>query len=321
LPDITDILAGKPIAGARLIRRIEDNDPGALPLVKALYPHTGNAFIMGITGPPGVGKSTLIDCLITEFRSRGRSVAVIAVDPTSPISGGAVLGDRARMQRHAADKRVFIRSMASRGHQGGLARAVKGTCIVLDAMGFDLIIIETLGAGQGQVDIAGLAHSIGVVTIPGTGDGLQAVKAGILEIGDIFIVNKSDRPGAEAAAAQLSAMIISGRPAKKNRHRKVLKTTAREGLGIQELADTFLSHLNFMDQNHGMAKKRREIDQSSFQSLLRDLAMEKIQAVMETSEAVRIAMEEIEKQTTDPLSAAQAVADTLRVVESGPQMK
>ena len=229
-----------------MIRLIEDNDPSSFELLKALYPHSGKAFIIGITGSPGVGKSTLIDALIFEFRKLEMKVGVIAVDPTSPYSGGAILGDRLRMQRHATDDDVFIRSMASRGQKGGLSRATKDAAIVLDAMGHDIIIIETVGAGQGEFDIAHLAHSTGIVTIPGIGDGIQAFKAGILETGDIFIVNKSDKPDAEASVFQLNMMIGMRRPLEGGWTPKVLKTRARDGTGVEILAKTFLSHFDFM---------------------------------------------------------------------------
>ncbi|HGY11921.1 MAG TPA: methylmalonyl Co-A mutase-associated GTPase MeaB, partial [Desulfobacterales bacterium] len=245
-------------AGARMIRLIEDNDPSAFELLKQLYPHAGGAFIIGITGSPGVGKSTLIDAMITEFRKLGKKVAVIAVDPSSPVSGGAILGDRIRMQRHATDTGVFIRSMASRGQKGGLSRATKDAVIVLDAMGYDVIIIETVGAGQAEFDIAGLAHSVGIVSIPGTGDGIQAVKAGILETGDIFIVNKSDKPDADAACHELVMMLGMRNLSETQWTPGVLKTIARNGTGVDKLAQSFLSHFNFMKKNGLIDLKRKK---------------------------------------------------------------
>ena len=281
MPDIKDILKGSKIAGARMIRLIEDNDPSAFEMLKLLYPHSGNAFIIGITGSPGVGKSTLIDALILEFRKLDFKVAVIAVDPTSPISGGAILGDRLRMQRHATDDKVFIRSMASRGYAGGLSRATKDAVLVLDAMGYEIIIIETVGAGQGEFDIATLAHSNGIVNIPGTGDGIQAIKAGILETGDVYIVNKSDKPDADELVHHLLMMINMRRPAETNLAKtywtaKVVKTIARDGTGVKELAKTFLSHFDFMKKNSLIDRKRKEHEHLYFHALLKDLTLEKL---------------------------------------------
>jgi len=245
---IKEILKGSQKAGARMIRLIEDNDPSALGKLELLYPHAGKAFIIGITGSPGVGKSTLIGGLITQFRNFDKTVAVLAIDPTSPFSGGAILGDRLRMQRHATDEKVFIRSMASRGQKGGLALAAKDTLVVLDSMGYEIIIVETVGAGQADFDIADLVHSVGVVSVPGEGDGIQAIKAGILEIGDIFIVNKSDKPDAEVSALHLNMMIEMRHIPERSWTPKVLKTIAQNEIGLEKLANTFLSHFDFIQR-------------------------------------------------------------------------
>jgi LAO/AO transport system kinase len=326
VPEINDILEGSKIAGAKMIRLIEDCDPSAFEMLKLLYPHSGNAFIIGITGSPGVGKSTLIDTLILEFRKLDNKVAVIAVDPTSPISGGAILGDRLRMQRHATDEKVFIRSMASRGQKGGLSRATKDAAVVLDAMGYEIIIIETVGAGQGEFDIATLAHSTGIVSIPGTGDGVQAVKAGILETGDVFIVNKSDKPDADELVHNLKMMIgmrkpfkknsVKTNPAKTNWTPMVLKTIARDGTGVKELADTFLSHFDFMKNNSLLDQKRKEIEKSYFTSLLKDLILKKVLLFMETSEEYMEVLTKIQSHEMDPLSAAELVVNNICVFKS-----
>lgn len=299
-----------------MIRLIEENDLSSFELLKALYPHSGKAFIIGITGSPGVGKSTLIDALIFEFRKLEMKVGVIAVDPTSPYSGGAILGDRLRMQRHATDGGVFIRSMASRGQKGGLSRATKDAAIVLDAMGYDIIIIETVGAGQGEFDIAHLAHSTGIVTIPGIGDGIQAVKAGILETGDIFIVNKSDRPDAEASVFQLDMMIGMRRPLEGGWTPKVLKTRALDGTGVEILAKTFLSHFDFMKKQGLMDQKRKKLEHLYFQSLLTDLTLEKILLFMNDSKYFREALNNIESRRIDPITAAQLVVNKICVLNS-----
>jgi len=296
-----------------MIRLIEDNDPSAFELLKELYPHSGNGFTIGITGSPGVGKSTLIDALITEFRKLDLKVAVIAVDPSSPVSGGAILGDRLRMQRHAADAGVFIRSMASRGQKGGLSRATKDAAIVLDAMGYDIIIIETVGAGQAEFDIASIAHSTGIVSIPGTGDGIQAVKAGILEIGDIFIVNKCDKPDADAACHQLTMMLGMRNLSDTEWRPSVLKTIAQNGTGVDKLAQTFLSHFDFMKKNNLMDPKRKELEHIYFQSLLKDLTLEKILLFMEDSTDYRQALKKIESGSMDPITAAESMVNKILV--------
>jgi len=294
-----------------MIRLIEDNDPNAFGLLKELYPHSGKAFIIGVTGSPGVGKSTLIDALISEFRKRDLKVAVIAVDPTSPFSGGAILGDRLRMQRHATDEKVFIRSMASRGQKGGLSRATKEAAVVLDAMGYEIIIIETVGAGQGEFEISSLAHSIGIVSTPGTGDGIQAVKAGILEIGDIFIVNKSDKSDADTFVHELKMMLSMRKPTETGWTPLVLKTIARDGTGVEELADTFLSHLDFMKKNGLIDRKRKELEHLYFHSLLKDLTLEKLLLFMKDSEDCKATEEKIQSREMDPLSAAELMVNKI----------
>ena len=231
--------------GARLIRLLEEEDTAGIEMLKHLYPHTGRAFVMGVTGPPGSGKSTLVNCLISEFRSRNMRVAVVAIDPSSPISGGALLGDRIRMRRHADDDGVFIRSMATRGHLGGLSKTTRETVLVFDAMGYDVVIIETVGVGQDEVEIAQFAHTTAVVSLPGMGDDIQAMKAGLLEIGDVFIVNKADNPGADDVVEQLQAMLNLAKRSENDWRPPVLKTVAVKNEGIVELADTFWDHRHF----------------------------------------------------------------------------
>ncbi len=229
--DVEAICAGDLRAAAALMRALDDDLPGARQALRAIYPRGGRAFLAGITGSPGVGKSTLVSALVSAVRARGERVAVVAVDPSSPFSGGALLGDRVRMQKHALDDGVFIRSLATRGQQGGLSRSTAAAVAVLDAAGFPVIFVETVGAGQAELDVADATDAVVVVTAPGLGDDVQALKVGLLEIADILVVNKGDREGADRAVADLTAMLALGaRPAP-----PILKTAATSEAGIQEL--------------------------------------------------------------------------------------
>jgi LAO/AO transport system kinase len=242
------ILAGDVRTVARLIRDIDDNLPQARDILKELYPHTGKAYVIGITGSPGVGKSTLVDRMIQNLRGRGKTVGVLAVDPTSPFSGGAILGDRIRMQRHSTDEGVFIRSLATRGHFGGLTPSTRGAIAVLDAMGKDYILVETVGVGQDEVEIVRAAHTTLIVLIPGMGDDIQAIKAGILEAGDVFVINKADREGAEKTRQELMMMIEmdKDRKAKAGWTPTIFMTEAVRNEGIDRLMAGISEHREFM---------------------------------------------------------------------------
>lgn len=240
------ILQGDIRAAARLMRDVDDGFPSALQELKTLYPHTGNAYIIGITGPPGAGKSTLTDQITAVFRKSGKRVGIVAVDPTSPFTGGAILGDRIRMNRHADDEGVFIRSLATRGALGGISRSTGEVVNIMDAMWMDIVIIETVGVGQDEIDIVRMAHTTVVVMVPGLGDDIQAIKAGILEIADIFVVNKADREGADRTSRELSMMLEMGKRKDGEWLPKVLKTEASRGVGIEELVVEFEEHRRWL---------------------------------------------------------------------------
>ncbi len=250
---------GDPRAVARLISLVEDASPALREVAAALAPHTNHAFVVGLTGSPGVGKSTSTAALVTEFRRRGLRVGVLAVDPSSPFSGGALLGDRVRMQDHATDSGVFIRSMASRGHLGGLSWATPQALRVLDGAGCDVVLVETVGVGQAEVEVASLADTTLVLLAPGMGDGIQAAKAGILEIADVFVVNKADRDGADSTVRDLKGMLgLGGRYSEAGAWRPpVLKTVAARLEGIPDVVDAIDNHRAWME-SHGELTRRRE---------------------------------------------------------------
>ena len=229
------VLDGDPRAIARAISLVEDESPAGADLIRRIFPHTGRAYLVGVTGPPGAGKSTLVDRLIAAIRASGTTVGVVAVDPTSPFTGGAILGDRVRMQMHASDPDVFIRSMATRGHLGGLARSTSDAALVLDAAGKNVVLIETVGVGQDEVDIVRTADISLVTLVPGAGDEVQALKAGIMEIADIFVVNKADREGADRTVASIESMLSLQMFGEQDWRPPIVKTEATAGKGVAEL--------------------------------------------------------------------------------------
>ena len=249
---------GNPRGVARLITLVEDASPQLREVMAALVGHSGRALVVGLTGSPGVGKSTATNALVSEYRARGLRVGVLAVDPTSPFSGGALLGDRVRMQDHATDEGVYIRSMASRGHLGGLSWSTPQALRVLDAAGCDVILVETVGVGQSEVEIAGLADTAVVLLAPGAGDGVQAAKAGILEIADIFVVNKADRDGADQTARELRQMQTLSPKVPGGWNPPVLKTVAAKGEGIPELVDAIAKHREWQESSGALDERRRQ---------------------------------------------------------------
>jgi LAO/AO transport system kinase len=288
------VLAGDIRAASRLMRNIDDGDPSATAELQALFPRTGRAWVVGITGSPGAGKSTLTNRLIAGYRKQGKRVGVLAVDPTSPFTGGAILGDRIRMQDHATDPGVFIRSLATRGNLGGLSRAT-GDCIrVMDAMGMDVILVETVGVGQDEIDIAQMAHTTLVVVVPGMGDDIQAIKAGILEVADLFVVNKADLDGADRTVRELRQMLelrhavramtdhdaahtmLNGAPAPAAPETPteweppILKVVAAKDQGVPELLEAIATHHAWLDETGERRKKEQARAGMQFVALLRE---------------------------------------------------
>ena len=259
---------GRPRAVARLISLVERADPQLRDVMAALAPLTGNAYVVGLTGSPGVGKSTSTSALVTAYRKAGKRVGVLAVDPSSPFSGGALLGDRVRMQDHATDPGVYIRSMATRGHLGGLAWAAPQAIRVLDAAGCDVVLVETVGVGQSEVEVAAQADTTVVLLAPGMGDGIQAAKAGILEIGDVYVVNKADRDGADATARELNHMLGLGEAREPGAWRPpIVKTVAAKGTGIDELVTALEKHRGWMDEHDQLVPRRRRRAAQEIQTL------------------------------------------------------
>ena len=293
-------------AAARLIRYIDDGRKESREALKRLFAHSGRALVVGITGPPGAGKSTLTDCLIQQARQAGLSVGVLAVDPSSPISGGAILGDRIRMNRFALDKDVFVRSLASRGHFGGITPATRGAIRVMDALGKDIVLVETVGVGQDEVDIARLAHTTIIVAVPGLGDDIQAMKAGILEVGDVYVVNKADHPDADKTVAHL--VNIFRRLPEGAWKPPVLKAQALHHRGIEDIWDAIERHRDYRNAGSDAYRDRQIADcRVELKAFLQQALQERLARTLDSEPRIRESVESIAAGRTDIYAASEAL--------------
>ncbi|MGE5247007.1 MAG: methylmalonyl Co-A mutase-associated GTPase MeaB [Verrucomicrobiota bacterium] len=305
----SEILAGDVRAAARLMRDLDDELPAAIRTLKSLYRHTGKAYIVGVTGAPGSGKSTLVNRVVTRFRGQGKKVGIVAIDPTSPYSGGAILGDRIRMQEHALDDEVFIKSLATRGHLGGLSRSTIDIVNVMDAMGKDIILIETVGVGQDEVEIVKVAHTNLVVVVPGLGDDIQAIKAGILEIADIFVVNKADRDGADKTRREIETMVSMGRYEAGEWIPPVVSTVAVNDVGTVALCDEVARHREHVFQERNLSRYRRDKARVELLEIMKTRLIEKAVSDLEAHGLLEPLLSELAAKRADPYSISEKVVD------------
>ena len=308
--DVDRARRGEQRAVARLISLVESGGPELAEVAAALAPHTGRAHVVGITGPPGVGKSTCTSALVAALRAADRRVGVLAVDPSSPFSGGALLGDRVRMGEHATDNGVFIRSMATRGHLGGLAWSTPQALRVLDAAGCDIVLIETVGVGQSEIEVVALADTTVVLLAPGMGDGVQAAKAGILEVADVFVVNKADRDGAVQTVRDLRHMISLGEPAEQRWRQPVLRTVAARGEGIDELVAALEEHRAWLDASGERERRRLARAEAEIQALAMGQVRTRI-ADLAGAAALTALAKRVVAGELDPYRAADELLDAL----------
>ncbi|WP_456420495.1 methylmalonyl Co-A mutase-associated GTPase MeaB [Thermococcus sp.] len=312
-PLIEKALSRDKRAIARLITLVENDEEKAREIIRRIYPHTGKAYVVGITGPPGSGKSTLLDKLIKLARNEGHRVGVIAIDPTSPFTGGALLGDRLRMQRHSTDPGVFIRSMATRGSLGGLAKATNDAIKILDASGYDLIFVETVGVGQVEVDIVKTADTVVLVTVPGLGDEVQAIKAGLMEVADIFAINKADREGVEMVYLELKMALEFERDKWKQLgwEPPIVETTAFTLKGVRPLWEAIKRHREYMESSGRLKERRAFRAREEVKTIIASTIAKKIEEMLARGEAGEL-IDEVVERKLDPYSAAQLVMETLK---------
>jgi LAO/AO transport system kinase len=303
---LDDALSGSHQAVARVISLVEDGEAEGYALLRQLHPRTGRGYTIGITGPPGAGKSTIVDSLTRTLRAQGKRVAVVAVDPTSPFTGGALLGDRIRMQDHASDPGVFIRSMATRGNLGGLAPATSDVVRILDAMGYDVIFIETVGTGQAEVDVVRAADTVVIVLVPGLGDAVQTMKAGIMEIGEVFVVNKADQGDADRTLTEVK-MMLGQNPQPDEWKPPVLKAIATSGEGIADLLEAVGEHRRWQEQHGRLERRRRARRRDEIVRLVELRTRERALDAARRSGRLEILAEKVFAGELDPYSAAEEI--------------
>ena len=304
MPELADrLLSGEQRALSRVISMLERGDPSAADVMREIDSRSGRAYTLGITGPPGAGKSTIVDQLTRHLRQEDKRVGIVAVDPTSPFSGGALLGDRIRMQRHYLDPGVFIRSIATRGQAGGLPRIVKGIARALDAAGYDVVIVETVGVGQTELGIMGVADTVAVALIPEAGDTIQALKAGIMEIADLYVVNKADRDGADQMAASVTAMLHMALTTP-DWVPPVMLASAHTGRGIEQLWDKLEEHLTYLKNSGNLKKRRGEHRTQEFLEVVEEELVRRLRSLVQTDPELLSVLDQIAEKDAEPYSAA-----------------
>ncbi len=307
------ILKGDIRAASKLMRDADDQIPTAIKVLKELYPQTGKAYVIGITGVPGSGKSTIVDKMAEIFRKEGKTVGILAVDPTSPFTGGAILGDRIRMQRHTTDEGVFIRSVATRGCLGGLSRSTQDIISVMDAMGKEIILVETVGVGQDEVEIVNTAHTSIVILVPGLGDDIQAIKAGIIEIADVFVINKADHSGTDKVEQDIRLALEMGRRKDSGWYPEIFKTEAITGKGIRELVQGVYCHRRVLEQGEMLERKLKERAKNTLFGILKSEVTNHFLARMEQKGELESIINDLAKRRKDPYSVVEKIiAEELR---------